>query len=330
MYPTTPISDIRGNRSRDNSTQININNTIYPTSHNPTSHRQEKLQIQLFFSLPGNQEKDTPQGSCRLVRDFLQSLSQDLNEVMSAVRGEPLSCRCGDGCLPDLNLFKHDIKKYDKEYEDRLSVLDQLSAENFEIIEQWIKEAGPEVLVVAGEQGNGEWATNLALEIMGVKYLGPSHQAVAFTAHLCGLNLEEKQGKQVSLIQDLLGQLVDEYQDMSDDVHTCSQTESSAQEPKAVGIKVKQLWDLFTQCIKKIGIKKLIIVIDRVEYLIYANPASDETFSEFVKSLDTLRKSLWKDRIAVKIMAITGVPEVADYFKNIEALRTIVLETPPY
>ncbi|KAI0121472.1 hypothetical protein F4776DRAFT_218659 [Hypoxylon sp. NC0597] len=327
MYPTTLKIDIGQNKAADNSNQKNkVVNKIYQNTFVLWTPRLGELYgylVEPFLSQRQNQE---PNLSTQEVRDYLLSLMGETQVRM--VREKPASCQCDGRCLPNLNLFKYEVEKYTKELKDRPSVLKALSDKNFGTITQWIGETGPQVLVVAGGQGNGKWTTNLALEIMGLKYLEPSHQAVAFTAHLCGINFKEKQGQEVFLIQDLLGQLVEAYQDTSDDIRMCPQTESSTQEPKAIGVEVKKLWDLFSQCIKKARIRKLIIVIDRIDY-IYAKCTLDETFSEFVKSLDTFCKSLWNDGITVKMMVISGHPKVAGYFEDIKALRTIKLQAPP-
>ncbi|OTA65186.1 hypothetical protein K449DRAFT_431777 [Hypoxylon sp. EC38] len=328
MNPTTLNIDIGHNTAADNSEQNHVVvNNINQKTYILFTPRQRELHgyIESFLSQQQIQEQNLPTPE---VRDFLWSFMREIEVGKNMVREKPTSCQCGGRCFPGLNQFKYEAERYTKEHKYRPSVLKDLSDMNYGTITHWIKEAGPQVLLITGGQGNGTWTTNLTLEIMDLKNLELSHQAVAFTAHLCGRNFKAKQGRQVFLIQDLLGQLIEAYQDTSDDIRMCPQTESSTHELKAIGIEAQQLWDLFAQCVRKARIRKLIIVIDRIDY-IYVKCIPDETFSEFVRSLDTLCKSLWNDGITVKIMVISGHPKVAGDFGDIKALRMINLQAPP-
>ncbi|KAI1411768.1 hypothetical protein F5Y13DRAFT_200762 [Hypoxylon sp. FL1857] len=320
MHSTTSRNDIGQNSSDGNSRQNNVVVTHHVRSQNNyfSLPRQRELQLQSFLSLPENQSQNLPMEQ---VQDYLRSITT-IAGAQRTIRERDPSCQNGGECLPGCNIFKYEIEAYAQEHTDRQSVLDQLSDANFHIINEWMRETCHQVLLVVGEQGN--WTTNLLLELMDLE----RQQTTAFAAHLCGQNFDSKGGqREAFLIRDLLGQLIESYKDDSDDIHACLRTESTTQEINAADIEVKRLWDLFTECIKKVGIRKILIVLDRIDYILL--DCSDEAFYEFVNTLVTFCRTLGDDGVTVKMVVISGDFIVTSFFNDIEALRMIELPVPP-
>ncbi|KAI1381355.1 hypothetical protein F4677DRAFT_122938 [Hypoxylon crocopeplum] len=330
MCPTTLKNDIGQNIATDNAKQTNlavsseqtnlrVNNNI--TNNISVSIRKEQI-VREYFSLPATQKENLPKSEFGAY--FLSLI--ETGAVKKMIGEEPPACQRGGIRLPGLNTFRDEIKTHDEENEERSPVLDELSEKGFDTLKQWMGATDYQILLVIGDQGNGTWTTNFLLEIMESIHSKPKRPTLAFTAHLCGKNLNAKQGRQVFLIRDLLGQLIERYlEGKLGDIHICAQFEVTMQEPKAAeDFEVKELWNLFIECIKQAGIRKLIIIIDRIDYIL-GHSTSDDVFREFIRNLETFCKTLWDDGIAVKLMVISGYPAIASYFPDIKALETIEL-----
>ncbi|KAI1089257.1 hypothetical protein F5B19DRAFT_495569 [Rostrohypoxylon terebratum] len=320
----TSNHDISQNIARENSKQINaVSNSVtynaYLTIHQHGRH--DKLSTSFTKGLQERKTVPMSETLNNTLRDFFLSLVQG-GGAKEEVEKKPPSCQHGDVRLPGLNMFKYEIRTHVARNEERLSVLNQLSDDHFNILHQWMGATDHQILLVAGNEGNGSWTTNLLLEIT---HLRPREHMVPFAAHLCGLNFNDKKRRRREfLIQDLIGQLIETYQDRFDGVR---QSELMTQQPSVGNIEIGQFWDLFINCVKQTGIKKLLIVLGRVDYILAES--DDATFSAFVKSLETISETLWDQNILVKIMVISGHLKVADYFMDIKAFRIIELYDPP-
>ncbi|KAI2465338.1 hypothetical protein F4781DRAFT_27783 [Annulohypoxylon bovei var. microspora] len=312
-------SDISQNTATHNATLSNvvINNCLIIGPGGCGRQAEIFAFTQTFLSQKHEQEiLPMSEKSDRPIREYFSSLMQA--EGIKKTEENPPYCQRRSVCLRGLNWFKGEIKTYAEQHKDRPSVLNQLSDESFGILKQWIGATDHQVLLVVGRQGNGTWTTNLLLEIIDVK---PRSEMVPYTAHLCGLNFDEKKvARQEFLIEDLVAQLIDTYRDNFNDIPLPEFT----MQVRKIGIK--QLWDLFIYCVKRSRIKKLLIILDRIDY-IFAE--CGETFGEFVNSLGEFCETLQNDGVIVKVMVISGHLKVAGYFKAIKSLRTIELHDPP-
>ncbi|KAI0887044.1 uncharacterized protein GGS22DRAFT_159260 [Annulohypoxylon maeteangense] len=314
MCPNTLGIESSQNISNGNSKQQNvaISNNTDLSFKDCIIYQKFMLQIQGMESLPTSKEFSIS------FRNFLISLFEmkGAEEVNGMIEEKSPSCQRPDLWLQGLNMFKYEVQAYVKDNEDRPPVLNQLSDDHFDTLYKWMGAPNPEILVVVGDEGDGTWTTNLLLEILHK----PREQMVPFTAHLCGRNFNAKEGaRQEFLIQDLVGQLIEVYRSKFDDILS----ELATQEPKDSNIGVKKLWDLFIKCVQQAGIRKLLIILDRVDYL--RAKCSDEEFGEFVKALETVSETLWGDSVLVRVMVTSGDFEVVECFKETKALKIIRL-----
>lgn len=195
------------------------------------------------------------------------------------------------------------------------SVLEKLSLENYETLKGWMRGADNQVLRVIQTGGDGTSTTELALDILRSN---PKDQKIHFTGHLCGRDFDDKKNRlQEIMIKDLIGQLVDAYKNRFEGTHLCSLPKSDAR-----NTDIRELWKLFTECVKKAEIKRLIIIIDRIDYILN-NDFTEIHFKEFLQILETAFKTLHEAGVVVKLMTTSWQTRMDAEFEVFKALRML-------
>ncbi|OTB01840.1 hypothetical protein M426DRAFT_265584 [Hypoxylon sp. CI-4A] len=294
MSRSTLTNDVSHNVAKGNSSQNNSDWEWKGSRNREGKYFFHKVRIYCIFELAWNNLISANIGA---VKQYLGVV--DVPEFMDTPKSP--FCQHNNKCLPRSDLFKREFKTYSIHNRERWSesVLCNLTDDHFDVVKEWMGARDSQTLLVVSTNG---WTTNLLRDVMhSVQEHPEARRTILFAAHLCGHDIDKKRGRQeFILVQDLLGQLFEVCRDTLNAERMCLQPELEVQDLKAMDVGIDRLWKLFTDNTKRTEIKKLVIVLDRIDEVhVYA---TNKAFSEFVARLETVRNTLGDGGIAVKLM----------------------------
>ncbi|KAI1503348.1 hypothetical protein F5X99DRAFT_407172 [Biscogniauxia marginata] len=301
---------VKGNIAMDQAQQININLACPQTMNG-------RMVQDIIFTYCGRTSEYEQLGPER--KKFLSSLvTPDLLASQAHGGFLPLHESLLKECFHELHAYRReantDIEDIRK---DQYSAFDSLDDDHVGILDRWLRtDAGSDFLLLEGYENMPDLpcSTNLLLETLHCfqkALINPgTRNEISFVYHLCGTG-----GTLDILMQDLLIQLLESHQDEFHNSDTNHSDYLTIEQFRKVA-NSQELWRMFMRCINRAGIRKLMIMLDHIEY--YSETHNQIQPYNLIEELDSLIQEL-RGRVTVKVMVTSNCPKIRSNFDGIGA-----------
>ncbi|KAI0965879.1 hypothetical protein F4678DRAFT_314027 [Xylaria arbuscula] len=313
-------SAIRENTARDRSTQFNIQVIIGDiTAGLPASeHLREELPIIVSTYLQSLVSNFSLTESGRMNGDSTM-VAQDFREFKSP---DSLRTTCFPMLKELLSRPMFSERCVDGYHGHSCPAIETLESRSLKELSAWLESSSSEILLVDADEGlvDPSWMIDLLLETAAIltdTLSKDERDPCATITHICPKSTGKTKFGPEIVLQDFLAQIIEIY-------HITFVTDTDC---KSAANDSKKLWALITNCIDKVKIHTLVILIHSIEELFlegYRRTGKDEfqfaqEFSELIRVLHI------KHGITVKTMVTSQLKEATGRFKDAGAKCITIL-----